>query len=48
MKTNRTIIFFAAILFLSFSTGNAWAFRCGSDVVGSGDSKSHAPCGHVG
>jgi hypothetical protein len=40
MKTNRTIIFFAAILFLSFSIGNAWAFRCGSGVVGSGDSKT--------
>jgi hypothetical protein len=40
MKTNRTIIFFAAILFLSCSIGNAWAFRCGSGVVGSGDSKT--------
>jgi Protein of unknown function (DUF2845) len=40
MKTNRTIIFFAAILFLSFSAGNAWAFRCGSGVVSSGDSKT--------
>ena len=40
MKANRTIIFFAAILFLSFSTGKAWAFRCGSGMVSSGDSKT--------
>jgi hypothetical protein len=47
MKANMTIIFFAVIIFLSFSTGNAWAFRCGSGVVGEGDSKAQvtATCG---
>jgi len=35
-----TIILFTAILFLSFSTGNAWAFRCGSGLVSDGDSKT--------
>jgi hypothetical protein len=40
MKANRTIIIFTAILFLSFSTGMAWAFRCGSGMVSSGDSKT--------
>ena len=40
MKTNMTIIFFASIIFLSFSTGNAWAFRCGSGLVSDGDSKT--------
>ena len=40
MKTNRTIIFLAAIIFLSFSTGKAWAFRCGSGLVSAGDSKT--------
>ena len=40
MKVNMTIIFFAAILFLSFSIGEAWAFRCGSGLVGNGDSKT--------
>ena len=33
MKMNMTIIFFAAILFLSFSIGEALAFRCGSGLV---------------
>jgi hypothetical protein len=47
MKVNMTIIFFAAILFLSFSTVNAWAFRCGSGLVSEGDSKRQllATCG---
>ena len=40
MKVNKTIIFFAAILFLSFSVGKALAFRCGSGVVSDGDSKT--------
>ena len=40
MKTNRTIIFLAAIIFLSFSMGVAWAFRCGSGLVSDGDSKT--------
>lgn len=40
MKTNMTIIFFAAIIFLSFSTGDVWAFRCGSGLVSSGDSET--------
>ena len=47
MKVNMTIIFLAAILFLSFSTGNVWAFRCGSGLVSEGDSKTQllATCG---
>jgi len=47
MKVNMTIISFAAIIFLSFSTGNGWAFRCGSDLVSEGDSKRQllAACG---
>ena len=40
MKTNMTIIYFAAIIFLSFSTDNSWAFRCGSGLVSDGDSKT--------
>ena len=40
MKMNMTIIFFAAILFLSFSTGKALAFRCGSGLVSDGDTKT--------
>jgi hypothetical protein len=40
MKTNMAIILFAAIIFLSFSTGNALAFRCGSGLVSNGDSKT--------
>jgi hypothetical protein len=40
MKVNVTIILFAVILCLSFSTGSAWAFRCGSGLVGDGDSKT--------
>ena len=40
MKVNRTIILFAAIIFLSFSTGKAWAFRCGSGLVSDGDTKT--------
>ena len=39
MKIDRTIILFASILFLSFATGKAWAFRCGSGLVSDGDSK---------
>ena len=47
MKTNMTIILSVTILFLSFSTGNAWAFRCGSDLVSEGDTKTQviATCG---
>lgn len=40
MKINMTIILFAVILFLSFSIGKAWAFRCGSGLVSDGDSKT--------
>ena len=40
MKANRTIILFAAIIFLLFSVGIALAFRCGSGLVSNGDSKT--------
>ena len=40
MKIDRTIILFASILFLSFATGKAWAFRCGSGLVSDGDTKT--------
>ena len=40
MKTNMTIIFLALILFLSFTTGNVWAFRCGNGLVSTGDTKT--------
>jgi len=40
MKITITIIPFVAILFLLLSTGNVWAFRCGSGLVGNGDSKT--------
>ncbi|MCX5848334.1 MAG: DUF2845 domain-containing protein [Deltaproteobacteria bacterium] len=40
MKTNVTIIFFAAIIILLFSTSQAFAFRCGSGLVSEGDSKT--------
>ena len=48
MKANMMIIFFAAIIFLSFSTGSALAFRCGSGLVSSGDSKTQVlvTCGN--
>lgn len=47
MKINMTIILFAAIIFLSFSAGNSWAFRCGSGLISEGDSKRQllATCG---
>ena len=47
MKKHMTIILFAAIIFLSFSTGDVWAFRCGSGLVSEGDSKRQllATCG---
>ncbi len=40
MKTNMTIIFLASIFFLSFSFSNALAFRCGANLVSSGDTKN--------
>jgi hypothetical protein len=40
MKTNTTIIFLASILCLTFSTGEALAFRCGLGLVSSGDTKT--------
>jgi hypothetical protein len=48
MKTNVTIIFLASIFFLSFSSHEALAFRCGTDLVSEGDSKTQvtATCGH--
>jgi hypothetical protein len=47
MKTNMTIILFASIIFLSFSSHEALAFRCGTGLVTEGDSKSQvlATCG---
>ncbi len=40
MKTNVTIIFLASIFFLSFAFCEALAFRCGSGLVGEGDTKT--------
>ena len=40
MKINMTIFLFASILFLSFSAGKAFAFRCGSGLVSNGDTKT--------
>jgi hypothetical protein len=40
MKTNMTIIFLASIFFLSFTTNNAHAFRCGLGLVTTGDTKT--------
>lgn len=40
MKENITIIFFAVATFLFLSALNSWAFRCGSGLVGNGDSKT--------
>jgi hypothetical protein len=40
MKIKMTIILFAAIIFLSFPTGKALAFRCGLGLVSSGDFKT--------
>ena len=40
MKRHFTIIFLAALTFLFLSTVDSWAFRCGSGLVGSGDSKT--------
>ena len=47
MKTKVAIIFLASIFFLSFSAHEAMAFRCGSDLVSEGDSKTQvtATCG---
>ena len=47
MKTNMNIVFLASIFFLSFSAFEALAFRCGSDMVSEGDSKTQvtATCG---
>lgn len=43
-----TMIFLASFFFLSFAAGEAFAFRCGSDLVSEGDSKTQvtAACGH--
>ncbi|MCE5210175.1 MAG: DUF2845 domain-containing protein [Deltaproteobacteria bacterium] len=40
MKSNMTIIFLASIFFLSFTAGEASAFRCGNGLVGTGDTKA--------
>ncbi|MBN1470826.1 MAG: DUF2845 domain-containing protein [Syntrophaceae bacterium] len=40
MKRNTTIIFMASILFLSFSVGQALAFRCGNGLVSTGNTKN--------
>ncbi len=40
MKKNITTIFFAALIFLFLSAVNSWAFRCGSGLVSTGDSKT--------
>jgi hypothetical protein len=47
MKTNSTIIFPTAILFLLFFTIDGLALRCGTGLVTEGDSKSQvlATCG---
>ena len=47
MKKNAMIIFLTSILFLSFSALNALAFRCGSDLISEGDSKTQvmSTCG---
>jgi hypothetical protein len=40
MMRNITVLFFAALAFLLLSASNSWAFRCGTGLVGSGDSKT--------
>ena len=40
MKTNMTIIFLASIFFLSFTPKQALAFRCGTNLVSTGDTKN--------
>lgn len=40
MRKNITILFFAAVTILFLSALNSWAFRCGSGLVGDGDSKT--------
>jgi len=40
MKTNIAIIFLSSIFFLSFSSCEALAFRCGSGLVSDGDTKT--------
>jgi hypothetical protein len=40
VKKKILILFFAAITFLFFSVVNSWSFRCGSGLVGDGDSKT--------
>jgi hypothetical protein len=48
MKTNTAIIFLSSILFVSFASCEALAFRCGLGLVSEGDSKTQvmATCGH--
>lgn len=40
MKANPAISLFVSILFILFSTIHAFAFRCGSDLVTTGDSRT--------
>jgi hypothetical protein len=48
MKTNMAIIFLTSILFLSFTSCEALAFRCGSSLISEGYSKIQVmeTCGH--
>ena len=40
MKVAKGIIFFALIIIFLFTGNNSWAFRCGSGLVSSGDTKT--------
>ncbi len=40
MKTSMTIIIGALSFFLFSTVGNVWAFRCGSGLVSTGDTKA--------
>lgn len=40
MKRSMAIILFSAVFFSFFYTDNTWAFRCGSGLVGTGDSRT--------
>jgi hypothetical protein len=33
---------------LFFATADCWAFRCGSGLVSTGDTKSHVSCTYIG
>ena len=40
MKTVKGIIFFALTTIFLFTCSNSWAFRCGSGLVSTGDTKT--------